>query len=585
MDVVATGCRSRLILLVLLAGLFTGLNSLKPLQVDDAAYYYFAAHIAEHPLDPYGFTIDWYQWPEPANYVLAPPGLLYWWAAGIRLFGPHPVLWKLWLMPISCLFVGSLYSLFRRFVRGLEMPLVWMTVLSPAFLPSLNLMLDVPALALSLFALTLFLRAGDRLDPVWLLGAGLAAGIAMETKYTAFLAPATMLLYAGIQSLLAPGDWKRRLGILSFALIATLIALNVFWWWEVFIAWRHGESHFYHEFQNSQRDWAQQLAFFSLPLFALLGGVASTLVLLGLVALRRHAWQVGLAGAVLLLGYALVACCGATVLLEAAEGPIALQELGTDAVTVEQMIFWVFGFGVALTLVLVALRLLRVCRGSLWRRANWRRYRIGWFLVLWLALELGGYFALTPFGAVRRILGVVVVAAILISRQAALTARTPQRRWLVWAVALVTSLLGLGFYGVDYRDAWAEREGARQAAALIRAREPQAVIWYIGHWGFQFYAEASGMRPVIPDWPAYRLHQGDWLVVPSPPVEQQRLQIDPQDLELVEEWSVRDFVPLRTVRCFYGTATGVPLEQQEGPRLTVQMYRARRDFVPRTPPP
>ncbi len=568
----------------MLAGLYTGLNSLKPLQVDDAAYYYFAAHIAEHPLDPYGFTIDWYQWPEPANFVLAPPGLLYWWAAGIRLFGPHPVLWKLWLLPISCLLVGSLYALFRRFARGLEMPLVWMTVLAPAFLPSLNLMLDVPALALSLCALTLFLRACDRLGPGWLLGAGLVAGVAMETKYTAFLAPAAMLLYAGIHGLRTPGDWKRWLGLLGFALAATLIALNLFWWWEVFIAWRHGESHFYHEFETSRRDLWQQLAFFSLPLLALLGGVAATLLLLGLAALRRRSWLIGLAGGVLFLGYALVACGSATVSLDGAAHWVTFLDLEMDQLTLEQILFSLFGLAVVVMLILAATRLLRVCRGGLWRPSYWQRYRIDWFLVLWLGLEVAGYFALTPFGAVRRILGVVVVATMLLGRLAALTGRSPQRRRLVWAVTVATILLGLGFYGVDYRDAWTEKEAAQRAAALIRAQQSQATIWYVGHWGFQFYAEGSGMRPVIPDWPAYALRRGDWLVVPGPPVEQQQIKLDPQDLELVEELSLSDALSLRTVRCFYGTATGVPLEHQEGPRLTVQIYRARRDFVPMTPP-
>lgn len=574
---------TRLTVLVLLTGLFTGLNALKPLQVDDAAYYYYAAHIAEHPLDPYGFTVFWYQHPEPANFVLAPPVLPYWWAAGMRLFGPHPVLWKLWLMPVSGLFVGSLYALFRRFARGLEMPFVWMTVLSPTFLPSLNLMLDVPALALGLFALTLFLRACDRLDPGWLFAAGLAAGVAMETKYTAFLAPAAMMLYAGVHGLLGPGGWKRRAGLLAFAVAATLVALNVFWWWEAFIAWRHGESHFYHEFERSQRDLGEQLLFFSLPLLTLLGGAAPTLLLVGLAGLGRRPRLIGVTVGLLALGYALVAFCGATVLLDVNEDVPVLPALGVGQITLEQVTFSLSGFGVVLTLTGAALRLTRVVRGGLWRVPDWRRYRADWFLVLWLGLEVAGYFVLTPFGAVRRIFGVVVTATVLTGRLAALTCRSPRRRRLVWAVAALTALLGLVFYAVDYRDAWTQREAARQAAALVRAQEPRAVIWYVGHWGFQFYAEAAGMRPVVPGWPDYALHQGDWLVVPSPSLEQQRIRLDPQDLELVEELSSSDALPLRTVRCFYGTATGVPLEHREGPRLTVAIYRVRRDFVPRAP--
>src|SRR5262249_9351280 len=149
-----------------------------------------------HPLDPYGFMVFWWDRPEPANQVLAPPLLPYWWAAGLRLFGPDPLSWKLWLFPFSILFVVSLNALFRRFARGLEGPLLWMTVLSAPFLPSLNLMLDIPALALSLTSVALFLRAVDRGCWGWAAAAGLLAGLAMQTKYTGFLAPSIMYLCA-----------------------------------------------------------------------------------------------------------------------------------------------------------------------------------------------------------------------------------------------------------------------------------------------------------------------------------------------------------------------------------------------------
>jgi hypothetical protein len=72
--------------------LLTGLNAFKPLAVDDTAYFY-AAHIAQSPLDPYGFEIFWGEQPEPAFEVLAPPLLLYWLAGALELFGERPLLW------------------------------------------------------------------------------------------------------------------------------------------------------------------------------------------------------------------------------------------------------------------------------------------------------------------------------------------------------------------------------------------------------------------------------------------------------------------------------------------------------------
>src|SRR5262249_48858563 len=141
---------ARVAALAALVALFTALGSLKPMHIDEAANWYYARHIADHATDPFGFDVFWYQHPEPANHVLTPPVMVYWWAGAVRLGGPfaaQPVLWKLWLLPFNAVFVASLYALARRFARGLEMPLTWMTVLSPAVLPSLNLMPDIPALA------------------------------------------------------------------------------------------------------------------------------------------------------------------------------------------------------------------------------------------------------------------------------------------------------------------------------------------------------------------------------------------------------------------------------------------------------
>src|SRR5205085_4384608 len=117
---------------------------------------------ATDPLHPYGFRLIWYENYEEAFDILAPPVLPAWWGLGMRFLPDAPFAWKLWLLPFAAAFVFALHALFRRFCRGLERPLVVLTVLSPQFLPAFNLMLDVPALALGLSAVALFLRALDR---------------------------------------------------------------------------------------------------------------------------------------------------------------------------------------------------------------------------------------------------------------------------------------------------------------------------------------------------------------------------------------------------------------------------------------
>jgi hypothetical protein len=573
--------------LTLLALLYTLFNAAKPLTIDDTAYYHFAVQIARAPLDPYGGSdLFWYQWPHRPFEILAPPLLPYWWALGLHLLGDEPVLWKLWLFPFSLLFVVALHSLFRRFARGLEEPLVVLTVFSPPFLPSLNLMLDVPALALSLAAVAAFLGANDRRSFVLALLAGLLAGLAMQTKYTGFLAPAVMLAAA---FLVRGRDWLPALGRW---LIAAGTAGILFVAWEAWIAQQYGESHFvYHARSNNHhlrskiaarraetadQGWlARQAAVLEPiledkailvpPLLAVLGGVTGGQLLLGLAALRGSRRLVLTGGTLLALG-----------LLAIAAVPDRLDTFWSDPDSGQERLTLpntIFG--------LLALVLGAVTAAAWWFLLRRRNRRAEGFLAAWLLLELVGYFALTPFCAVRRVMGIVVVVTLILGRLASRTCRGPQGQALVHAVVGFTVALGIGYYALDLSEAHAQRVLAEQAARWVCAqpRPPEATTWFVGHWGFQFYAERAGMKAVVPD--TSLLRAGDWLVVPDERIHQQRIRLDPEVVRPAQVLSMRDGIPLRTVMCYY--CGRVPLEHHEGPRLQVTIYEVREDFRAVTP--
>src|SRR5690349_17931483 len=103
--------------LAILSCAVVALDAIKPLTIDDPAYYQYAAHIAQKPTDPYGFLLDGN---EPALHTLAPPVLLYWLAGAIRFCGDAPWLMKLSLLPFSMLLTFSLHVLYRRWCPGLE---------------------------------------------------------------------------------------------------------------------------------------------------------------------------------------------------------------------------------------------------------------------------------------------------------------------------------------------------------------------------------------------------------------------------------------------------------------------------------
>lgn len=80
------------------------------------------------------------------------------------------------------------------------------------------------------------------------------------------------------------------------------------------------------------------------------------------------------------------------------------------------------------------------------------------------------------------------------------------------AAALLVS--GVISFWVAQADAdWAN--SAKQTAMLIaqRTRNESGAIWFQGHWGFQYYMQQLGMRPL--DFSASVLQPGDVLAVPK----------------------------------------------------------------------
>jgi hypothetical protein len=554
-------------ILLALAAVVTVLNAVKPLQVDDAAYYYYARQISQHPFDPYGFEIFWYQHPLPANHVLAPPVIPYWWAAGIRVFGDHPFLWKLWLFPFAWLFVVALHAIFQRFATPNELPLTCMTVFSPVFLPSLNYMLDVPAMALGLASLAVYFRAMESRD--WWLAAlaGLLAGLAMQTKYTAFLVPATIVLYTAVYVVTAPG--YRRAALVLLRLLAVVVAAAVFTGWECLIASEYGDSHFMLQVRNDNRNLSAQLELFSVPLLLLLGGTAPWIGVFGVAAMTRRIIPVLALGTAIVVAFVVTATMGSSTQITFHHLLPIPSDWKALLITREQVIYFALGVFTLGTMSVVAFLLL-------WRG----RFRdsAGWFVVLWFVLEIAGYFALTPFPAVRRVMGIVIVGTILTGRLAA-NLRPSMR----WGIATAQIALGLMFCGVDSVDAWAAKNTAEGAAAHVRLLEPHARIHFTGHWGFQFYSERAGMMPVVPDDPSKPIRRGDWLVVPHRAFEQQVIRLDPATVVFRTFLEIDDVIPLRTVRAFYGSSSGAPLEHRDGPRFVATIYQATQEFVPRSP--
>lgn len=524
-----------------IAAAITLLNALKSLHIDDPFYYLLARQIVAHPLDPGGFDMFWFEWPTQASDRLVPPLLPYWLAASMALFGDQPFAWKLCLLPFTLLLVFSLHTLAHRFASAVAMPVVVLIAFSPAILPGFNLMLDVPAEALIFASLAVFMAAADRRSTALTLAAGLLAGLAMLTKYTGVMAPAAILLYATMFGGL-------RSGIVACA-AATAVFLS--WEWATFLM--YGRSQFLFLLQHAFTEpWTRlQLAE---AMWKTLGAVHVAVGLLALSVCGAPRWLV----------WALVGAAGAGF------GLIAFYPI-------ENAAFAILGTVTIAAILWAAMKGFRCEHGGPWWRALWEQRRAELFLLALMILEIVAYFAVSPFGAVRRLMGLTIVSTLLVGGLAAGNAGAPGRRRLIWGLAVFNTALGMGFYALDTREAAVFESGARQAVAEIHRHDFGARVWYLGHWGFQFYAERQGMKPLVPE--HTQLRAGDWIVIPDRS-SAAAIAAAPGQLSLVDTIVIDDAVKLKTHPSYY--AGFVPLEHRNHPRLRVALYRADTDFTPRT---
>ena len=453
---------------LLAAVVLTALNALKPLHVDDTAFFYVARQMAHDPLRPYGFEAFWSDAPVPGNAVLAPAGLPAWWAIGMRALGDEPFLWKLWLLPLALLLAFALHDLLRRFARGLEVPLLWGTLLSPVILPGFNLMLDVPALALGLGAFALFLRACDGGgSAVAAIAAGVLLAWAAQTKYSAILLAPTI----AIAALVRRTPWR------AVATLATAFLLFV--GWETLVAVQHGASHFLLHASNlhGPETRGAQLRLV-LPLITLLGGVGSATTLVGMAALEWPTLGVVVVALTWIGALASFALVPPDLALFVSRSPFLTRAFGPLHATLA-----VLG-GLALVVWFASVVRLLPLRPAARARGDGAPARLDDLVVVaWLVLEIIGAVVLSPYAAVRRVLGPVVAATVVVGRLASRARAGKDRRWLVVAACALSALVGCALYWTDLLEARAIERGVELAARRIDEldRRPDRHVWFAGH--------------------------------------------------------------------------------------------------------
>jgi 4-amino-4-deoxy-L-arabinose transferase-like glycosyltransferase len=552
---------------LLAALLLTLLNATKPLVIDDPVYVTFAQEARANPGDPYGFQFDWYTGPEPAmRFGTIPPVLPYWLAGAMTLFGDSPVAWKLSLFPFALALTGALAFLLEPFLPPLAPFVLFALSLGPTLLPGFNLMLDVPAYALGLLGFALFVHAYQRRSPGFALLAGLALGLALQTKYSAAVFPLLVLVHAVV--------WRRlREGALALGLAAVL-----FVGWEAFLVAHYGQSHFLAGIERVRtldllpeirvaeaQSPGSAAIYWVVSLFSLFGATALFPALLSLVALGARPPLVAAAGITAALGFAAVALLPEPPLFEAKTFTAILF-----AQLPELLVFVPLGLAAAGLVGAVALRLVR--------RKDLPPPRADRLLTAWLVLEVVGFFVISPFPATRRVIGLGVVATLLAARGVALHPHPTMWRGVAIATGFALTLAAL-YFGTDLADARARRDLIeRVAARLPQLGAGEHPIWFSGHWELQFYGPRAGWRMLQPSYS--RLQAGEFLVLPergdAPTLEMDVLQVRHDDRLVAQSVS-----PWTTIPCYYSGP--VPIQRQPAVQAGANLWRAKGELVPRVP--
>lgn len=444
----------------------------KPFNIDDPLFVWVAQHIQLHPLDPYGFNVNWYSYDLPVWQITKnPPLACYYLAMFGSVFGwSEIVLHSAQLLPAIAAVVGT-YRLATRFCKH-PLCAALLTLFTPVFLvSSTTVMCDVLMLAFWVWAVEFWMRGTDRKRPGWFAIAALLMALAALTKYFgACVIPLVAAWSLGRKRPLK--EWLGWLAIPVAALIAYQFATRALY--------GHGLL----------ADTAQYAAGIHQSSFvaalAFTGGCLAVQAFFAAYLWPRRE---------LLMGIGLALACTAIFFFRMKAASSAPPNAGL----ILQMALWIF----------CGISLLAVTLMDL----NRRRDADSLLLVCWV---VGTFIFATFLNWIingRSLLPMAIPTAILVVRrlEQRLSADAKFSPATLLVPGIAGALLAIWVATADYSQALAPRVAARAVQSVYGNDSHR--LWFQGHWGFQYYMEKYGASAL--DLQHLELTQGDHIAMPS----------------------------------------------------------------------
>jgi len=444
------------------------------LVIDDGNFVDQALQILRDPAAPYSFTIHLYEPVDFFAYFANPPGLAYFLAGGIGIFGRSELALHALCLPFAGLAVFAMYA-FARQLTGQGLFAALLLLATPAFLISSHtVMADVPAAAFYLLAVWLYVRGVDEEQTTSLLLSGVAAGAAALLKYTGITVLPLMLLYALLRG-------RLRYATLSPLLIAGLL----FGAWCLASYQIYGRVHVATAFslESPDRNWVGRLVQ-AVAAVTGAGGAAvfPPLLLVWAIAASRALSRVG----------AWVALAAALVAFLAALPPYGIRILSYDVGNriLGGMLFSA-GAAAVVFVVLCGLAALREIRDTPVQAETRHSARtlllVTWFLGF-LLIDAAVLFA-TPKYLLPGIAPLLLLLIGVTPRTRATFASLAQ--WQRGVILGSTAALALALSVVSAAQGANHRRFATETVPELAAGHP---AWFNGHWTVRYYAEQAGHR-------------------------------------------------------------------------------------------
>lgn len=456
----------------------------KAFHIDDTLFVWAGKHIETNPADFYGFDVNWYHKEMPMSQITKnPPVGCYYIALAGMLFGYSEIdLHTAFLIPAVLAALGT-YYLARQFCRQAILAAL-AAILTPVFLvSSTNVMCDTMMLAFWIWAILFWMRGIKEKKQLSLLLSAVLVAICALTKYFGISLLCLLPAYALFQ--------KRKLGTWILYLVIPIVVL-VGYQWITNSLYGRGLLLDAADYATNRRG-GHGVELFSKALVGLAftgGCVATVLFYTGLLWSRRTF---------------LNSVCLMVLFIFA----IVVSNLTSSPSQSGDGTKWTFAVQTAV-MAMTGVSILWLAVADCWKCRDAESL----LLLLWIF----GTFIFATFinwsvnG--RSILPMIPAVGILLMRRIErrnVSGGSSGPNWRMGWPLIPAAFLAISVCWADYSYA---NTGRLAASTITKNYENRSGdLWFQRHWGFQYYMEAAGAKPLDFENPV--VSKLDVIIIPS----------------------------------------------------------------------